>query len=80
MFESATSFNIDVSKWNVKKVRSMANMFIGTSAFTHVWCNDDWVNSISDTDFDTIYDGNWNVIMTVVVMDQTLLSLVYRYR
>ena len=62
VFESATSFNIDVSKWNVKKVRSMANMFIGTSAFTHVWCNDDWVNSISDTDFDTTYDGDWKVI------------------
>ena len=35
----------------------MASMFKGATAFTHVWCSEDWVNVISDADFDATDDN-----------------------
>ena len=35
MFEGATSFNGDLSQWDVSKVTSMGYMFDGATSFTH---------------------------------------------
>ena len=56
MFENAKSFNIDLSKWDVNLVKRMTNMFKGASAFTHIWCSDDWREKISYVDFLETYD------------------------
>jgi surface protein len=47
----ADSFNVDVSKWNVAKVTDMGSMFNLATSFTHIWCSNDWANTISDADF-----------------------------
>ena len=55
MFQDATSFNIDISKWNVEKVTSMTSMFQGATKFAQIWCRDDWKKLISDADFDKTF-------------------------
>ncbi len=35
MFEGATSFNSDISGWDVSKVKFMTNMFGGASSFSN---------------------------------------------
>ena len=56
MFTNAKSFNIDISKWSVKKVTTMANMFKGATKFAQVWCSDDWRSVISNADFEKTLD------------------------
>ena len=35
MFDGATSFNCDLSQWDVSKVRDMTDMLDGATSFTH---------------------------------------------
>ena len=47
MFTSATSFNGDISKWDVSRVNSMNNMFMSAKSFNSDISNWD-VSSVSD--------------------------------
>jgi len=48
MFYNATSFNSDLSKWDVSSVTNMDNMFKGAASFTRTLCGDSWRNSKAD--------------------------------
>ena len=45
MFVSATSFNGDISKWDVSRVTDMDTMFKDAAAFEQKLCGVDWVQS-----------------------------------
>ena len=45
MFKEATSFNQDLSKWDVSRVTDMDYMFAGATAFKQSLCGEAWVNS-----------------------------------
>ena len=45
MFKSASSFNQDLSKWDVSAVSNMGAMFSGASAFNRELCGLEWVVS-----------------------------------
>ena len=45
MFLGATSFNGDVSKWDVSRVNDMHGMFLGATVFKRKLCSFAWVNS-----------------------------------
>ena len=42
MFYSATSFNQDISAWNVSAVRDMRYMFYYADSFDQILCSDAW--------------------------------------
>ena len=48
MFEDATSFNRDVSKWDVSSVTNMKAMFKGATSFAQTLCGTRWTNSKAD--------------------------------
>ena len=48
MFYYATSFNQDLSKWDVSSVSDMSSMFQGASSFNQKLCGTAWVNAWSD--------------------------------
>ena len=39
----ATSFNGDVSAWDVSSVTDMSNMFLGAISFDQLLCNTEWI-------------------------------------
>ena len=45
MFFDASSFNGDISKWDVSRVTRMDEMFYNASAFTQNLCTGAWINS-----------------------------------
>lgn len=45
MFQSATSFNCDISEWRVSRVANMRNMFKNAKSFEQKLCGASWVNS-----------------------------------
>ena len=45
MFQGATSFNGDISKWDVSRVGDMKNMFRNAESFKHSLCGASWVQS-----------------------------------
>ena len=45
MFNGALAFKVDVSKWDVSKVRTMSKMFRNAQSFNHNLCGSGWVNS-----------------------------------
>ena len=45
MFQGATSFNGDISKWEVSSVSNMKDMFRDAGSFKHHLCGTGWVNS-----------------------------------
>ena len=53
MFRDATSFNGDISNWNVEKVTSMNNMFKGATSFNSHMPN--W-NVEAVTDMDNMFE------------------------
>ena len=47
MFSGATSFNADISKWDVSKVTDMGEMFKGAESFNQKLCGAAWVHSMA---------------------------------
>ena len=45
IFASASSFNSDISKWNVPRVISMNGMFFEATSFNQKLCGANWINS-----------------------------------
>jgi len=45
MFNSASSFNGDISKWDVSRVTSMEDMFLDATSFKQALCGAAWVHS-----------------------------------
>ena len=48
MFNGASAFNQDLSKWDVSAVTDMSYMFSGASAFNQKLCGVAWVKSKAD--------------------------------
>ena len=42
MFDRASAFNRDISKWNLKDGVITTNMFIGAGLFSQKWCSKGW--------------------------------------
>ena len=38
MFENASSFNIDLSSWNIAKVTNINDLFNGATVYNHTLC------------------------------------------
>ena len=49
MFKRTTSFNVDISKWNVPGVTNLSNMFYGATSFNQTLCGIAWLNSTANT-------------------------------
>merc|ERR1712048_1068570 len=63
-FTSGSSFNSDVSKWDVSRVTNMWRMFNEASSFNQTLCGEAWVNSKADkTD---MFEGSPGSISTTV--------------
>ena len=45
MFHSASSFNGDISKWDVSRVIAMGNMFSQAASFNQELCGANWIRS-----------------------------------
>ena len=45
MFQGATSFNGDISKWEVSNVDNMHNMFWNAASFKQILCGAGWIHS-----------------------------------
>ena len=55
MFEHASSFNVDLSKWDVSSVNSMIQMFASASSFEQTLCGA-WMDSKAEKD--GIFEGS----------------------
>lgn len=53
MFYDATSFNADISKWNVSNVKDMDSMFLGATSFNQDLSSWD-ISSIENIDDETM--------------------------
>ena len=43
MFAHAPSFNVDLSSWNIEKLKTMAIMFYKATSFNRLLCGDTWI-------------------------------------
>merc|ERR1712032_595848 len=60
MFNEATEFNQDLSKWDVSAVTNMHQMFYSALAFQQTLCGPAWVNSKARK-----YYMFWNTLGTI---------------
>ena len=60
MFTSASSFNGDLSKWDVSKVTNMDYMFADAASFEQNLCGDAWVHSKASKD--DLFAGSYGSI------------------
>merc|ERR1719174_3559147 len=64
MFYSASSFNGDLSKWDVSGVTNMNAMFKGASSFSQTLCGA-WRTSTADKD--SMFDGSSGRLCTSII-------------
>ena len=64
MFWGATSFNGDISNWDVSKVQHMDNIFNQAAAFTQKLCGAAWVQSKATKD--SMFEGSSGSISSTV--------------
>ena len=57
MFYSATSFNQDISAWNVSAVTYMRSMFYDASSFDKILCSDAWRASKGKASQNSMFSG-----------------------
>merc|ERR1712032_1264484 len=70
----ATSFNVDISKWDVSNVMDMDNMFQSAISFKHALCGKNWVRSrASKRDMFSFSSGSVSKRVCNPILDRELI-------
>ena len=73
MFLGATSFNGDLSKWDVSSVTDIRGMFLGATLFKRNFCTTAWVHSKASKD--AMFEGSSGSISSTVCEVNTIPAI-----